>query len=149
MEIRDEVFINAPIKKVLETFTNITCWTNWNTVMTDISSDENSLINSKSIKCNFRAFLFPIKLKIELEEVSKYKKVVWSTKKTGLIAQHEFTFKKNKKGVIVKSKEIFSGLLAKSYFVLTQKKIKNITSTFLQDLKKASEKNLTNNSSLG
>lgn len=148
MEIRDEVFINAPIKQVWETFTNITCWTNWNTVMTDINSEENNLINSKSIKCNFHAFLFPIKLKIEVEEVSKYKKVVWSTKKTGLIARHEFMFKKHKKGVIVKSREIFSGLLAKSYFVLPQKKIKNITSTFLQELKRASEKNLTDKSTL-
>lgn len=139
MEITDEIFINAPIKKVWEIFTNVSCWKNWNTVMSGIDSDENYLVNSKNVKCNFHVFMFPIKIKIEVEEVSKYEKIVWSAKKGGLNARHEFTFKKHKNGVIVKSREIFSGLIAKRYFV-PQKKIKNLTSTFLQDLKRASEK---------
>ena len=141
MEIVEEIFINATVKKVWETFTDITCWTNWNTVMTDVNSQQNYLTDGSHVKCNFCPFLFPIKIKMEIEEVVPFERIVWSARKKGLSARHEFFFKKHEKGVMLRSREIFTGLLIKtSGFLLTQKKMKSLTATFLRDLKRAAEK---------
>ncbi|MBE0425562.1 MAG: SRPBCC domain-containing protein [Nitrospirae bacterium] len=141
MEIKEAIIINAPLKKVWNTFTDLTCWINWNSVMTDVNSDRNYLTGGYSVKCNFRPFSFPIIIKIDVEEVIPYERIVWSARKKGLSARHEFIFKNHEKGVMVTSREIFRGLLTKaSGFLLPKKKMINLTTTFLKDLKTASEK---------
>ena len=140
MVINESIIIHADLQKVWETFTNLTCWINWNTVMQDVKSDEHCLTKSKYLKCCFRPFVFPIKVKIEIREIVPYQRVVWSAKKKGLSAYHEFIFEKNEKGTSVTSSETFDGFLPKTYaFLLPKGKMRNLTKVFLKDLKKAAE----------
>ena len=140
MIIKESIFINAPMQKVWETFTDLTCWMDWNTVISNIRSEENCLMHGKAIKCCFRPFLFPIKVQIKIEEMVPYERIVWSARKRGLFAFHEFLFERQEKGLLVTSKETFSGLLAgASGFLLPERRMRSLTKIFLKDLKKASE----------
>ena len=108
--------------------------------MRNVSSDERSLINGKDLKCCFQPFLFTIKVRIKIDEIIPYERIVWSAKKKGLSAKHEFFFQEHEKGVMVTSIETFTGLLAKaSGFILPIKRMRTLTKTFLNDLKRASE----------
>ena len=138
--IKESIIIHSTVETVWKTFTDLTCWMNWNTVMTDLRFDEDRLTNGNDLKCSFRPFLFPIEVRINVVEVIPFDRVVWSAKKKGLFAFHEFFFQKREKGVLITSKETFSGLLTKgSGFLLPVKRMQTLTKIFLKDLKKASE----------
>jgi len=140
MVIRESITINATMKKVWRMFTELTCWMEWNTVMRNVCSDEKCLTYGDNLKCSFRPFLFPIKITIKIEGVVPYKHIVWSAKKRGLSARHEFFFQEHEKGVLVISTETFTGFLTKaSGLLLPVRKMRTLTRTFLGDLKKASE----------
>jgi hypothetical protein len=141
MIIKESIAIHAPMEKVWQTFTDLTRWTEWNTVMSDVVSDDSCLLNGKDIRCYFRPFLFPVKVKIKIHEIVPFNRVVWSAQKKGLFAFHEFFFQDAEKGVIVTSKETFSGLLSSAGgILLPEKRMRDLTKTFLKDLKKASER---------
>lgn len=140
MIIKESIKISAPMEKVWNTFTDLTRWTEWNTVMSDIVCDDVCLVNGKGLSCCFRPFFFPVKVKIKVHEVVPFDRVVWSAQKKGLFAFHEFFFVEAEKGVVVTSKETFSGLLSSGGgFLLPEKKMRHLTKTFLHDLKKAAE----------
>ncbi len=128
------------MEKVWRTFTDLTRWTEWNSVIRDVVSDDKCLTNVRDIKCCFRPFLFPIKVKIKIHEVLPFIRIVWSAQKKGLFAFHEFFFQKDGNNVVVTSKETFSGLLSSAGGVLLpEKRLRYLTSAFLSDLKNASE----------
>jgi hypothetical protein len=140
MIIRESIKINAPMEKVWQTFIDLTRWTEWNTVMSDVVCDDKCLVNGKDIRCCFRPFLFPVKVNIRIHEVVPFNRVVWSAQKKGLFAFHEFFFGEVENGVIVTSKETFSGVLSSAGgFLLPEKRMRALTKTFLKDLKKASQ----------
>jgi hypothetical protein len=140
MIIKESIKIHAPIENVWQTFTDLTRWTVWNTVMSEVDSDDTCLVHGKDIRCCFRPFLFPVKVNIKIHEVVPLNRIVWSAQKKGLYAFHEFFFEEGEKGVIVTSKETFSGVLSSGGgFLLPEKRMRELTKTFLKDLKKASE----------
>jgi hypothetical protein len=143
MIIRESIKIIAPMEKVWQTFTDLTRWTEWNTVMSNINSDDRCLMDGKDIRCCFRPFLFPVKVNIKIHEVVPFNRVVWSAQKKGLFAFHEFFFAEDGdevKEVMVSSKETFSGILSSGGgFLFPERRMRELTKTFLKDLKKASE----------
>ena len=145
MIIRELITIHATMEKVWNTFTDLTRWTEWNTVMSDVVCDDKCLVNGKDIRCCFRPFLFPVKVNMKIHEVVLFDRVVWSAQKKGLFAFHEFFFEEGEKGVLVTSKETFSGVLSSGGgFLLPENRMRSLTKTFLKDLKKASEGFRTN-----
>jgi hypothetical protein len=141
--IEESVLINAKIDKVWETFTDITCWKDWNTVMRNVCSGEKSLSQGDEISCYFQPFLLPVKAMIRVEEVKPYERIVWSAKKKGFSARNKFSFQSSERGVVVTSRETFSGSLIRSLgFFLPKRKLRTLIKTFLKDLKKASENQL-------
>ncbi len=140
MIIKESIHINAPMGKVWQTFTDLTRWTAWNTVMRDVVSEDVCLANGKDIRCCFRPFLFPVQVNIRIHEVVPFNRVVWSAQKKGLFAFHEFFFQEQDGGVLVTSKETFSGVLSSAGgFLLPEKRMRELTRIFLNDLKRASE----------
>jgi hypothetical protein len=140
MVIEESVLINANISKVWQIFTDLTCWRDWNTVMRNVCSDGKSLSHGCDISCSFRPFLLPVKAIIRVEELKPYERIVWSAKKKGFTARNKFSFQSNEKGVLVTSREAYSGPLVKSLsFLLPKKKMRTLIKTFLRDLKTASE----------
>jgi hypothetical protein len=140
MIIEKGIAIDAPIEKVWNTFTDLTCWMRWNTVIRNVRSDERRLSNGKDVKCSLRPFVFPIKVSLKVEEVIPFERITWSARKKGLYARHEFIFEKKDNSVLVTSREAFTGLLSKaSGALLPKRKMQSLTTRFLKDLKKASE----------
>ncbi len=144
MVIEESVLINAGIDKVWKTFTDLTCWNEWNTVMGNLSSNENCLSNGAAISCCFRPFLFPVKANIRVEEVIPCKHIIWYAKKRGFLARNEFSFLNHGKGTLVTSRETFNGFFVSALgCFLPKKRMKNLITTFLKDLKTASENHLS------
>lgn len=140
MIIEESILINANMDKVWETFTDLSCWKDWNTVMDDVCSNEKCLFTGSELSCCFRPFLFPIKANIKVEEVIPRERIVWSAKKKGFSARNQFSFRCHERGVIVISRETFSGFLVRAFgFLLPQRKMRALIHTFLKDLKTASE----------
>ncbi|MBM4136644.1 MAG: hypothetical protein FJ241_07410 [Nitrospira sp.] len=141
MVIEEDIFINANPEKVWDTFTNLTRWRDWNTVMDNVYCDDMCISPGSELICNFRPFLFPINVKIKVRIVVPYKRIVWFAKKKGLSAKHLFTFQNTESGVLVTSKETLTGFLVRnSGFLMPKQRMQDLTRTFLNDLKSASEK---------
>ena len=140
MIIKESISIHAPMENVWQTFTDLTRWTEWNTVMSEIIFEDACMLNGKDIKCCFRPFLFPIKVNIRIHDIVPFERVVWSAQKKGLLAFHEFFFEQRDRSIVVTSKETFTGFLTTAGgFLLPEKRMRELTKTFLKDLKKASE----------
>jgi hypothetical protein len=79
-------------------------------------------------------------VKLNIEEVIPLERIVWSARKKGLHAWHEFIFEKQNGSVLVTSREALSGLLAvASGAFLPGRRMQALTRQFLRDLKSASE----------
>lgn len=140
MVIRESLLIHSNVKRIWQTFTDLTRWNTWNTVMSDVVCDDTRLVNGKNIRCCFKPFFFPIEVNIKIHEVVPFKRVVWSVQKKGLFAFHEFFFQEEERGVLVTSEETLSGVLSSAGgILLPEKRMRELTRTFLNDLKNAVE----------
>lgn len=140
MIIQESIFINAKMDKVWKIFTDLTCWKDWNTVISNVCSNEKCFTCGGEILCCFRPFLFPVKTKIKVEEVIPYERIVWSAQKRGSSARNEFSFQSNERGVLVTSRETFTGFLVRAFgFFLPKRRMHTLIHAFLKDLKTASE----------
>lgn len=140
MIVEESIFINADIDKVWDTFTDLACWKNWNSVIKDVDSQSTCLKEGCYIVCNFQPFFFPINVRIEIKEVKYKKSISWVVRKMGLFAEHLFDFQKKENGVIVISREKFDGFaIRKAEFLVPKQKIHNLTKIFLNELKMVAE----------
>jgi len=140
MVIEESITISASPDRVWRTFTYLTCWADWNTVIKNLSSDNVSLEKGETFKFSMRPFMFPVYLDLFIEEVIPNKLIVWSGSKFGLFARHEFVFEESEERVIVISRESFGGMTLDSVsLIFPEKRIRKMTKSLLRDLKEAAE----------
>ncbi len=140
MVIEESITINADVEKIWKVFTDLSCWNNWTSVIRDVCCNEQCLTRGKSLTCCFSPFSFPINVKIEVEQLIPHQCVIWSVRKKGFFAHHEFLFQRHENGTLIISKEMFTGVFVRRFsFLLPKKRMRMLTKTFLRDLKKASE----------
>lgn len=140
MLVEESVIIDAPLQKVWDTFTDLTCWADWNTVLKDVSPPSSHMEKGSSFTCSIRPFLFPIHIKPKIEEVIPLEKVVWTGKKYGVTSRHEFQFSKTPEGVRVTSTEELDGSPGgKLGIMFTHGKVTEMTKKLLKDLKEEAE----------
>jgi len=140
MFVEETVIIDAPLQKVWNTFTDLTCWADWNTVLQDVSPPSSRMEKGSSFTCSIRPFFFPIHLKPKIEEVVPFEKVVWTGKKYGVTSRHEFLFSEKPEGVQVTSKENLDGSPSgKIGMLFTHSKVVELTKKLLKDLKEEAE----------
>jgi len=140
MIIEESVLISAPLKKVWDTFTDLTCWRDWCTVLDDISASTDRITKGKSFKFCIRPFDIPIHLEPVVEEVIPEKRIVWTGTKLGVSARHKFTFEKKDGKTLLRSRETFSGFMISSMsFIFPKKKLQELSTMILQEIKEASE----------
>ncbi len=140
MVIEESTTISASPDRVWKTFTDLTCWADWNTVMKDLSLGTVCMKKGETFKFCIRPFMFPVPLELFMEEVIPNKLVVWSGSKFGIFARHEFIFKESGEKVIVISRESFKGITLDNMSLLfPEKRIREMTKLLLKDLKKAAE----------
>jgi len=140
MVIEESIFINATVEKVWHTFTDLTCWVNWNSVLKDIAAENPSIQKGNTFTCSIRPFVFPVKFESFIEEVVPNERVVWSGSTYGIFARHVFVFQRTGDLVQVLSTETFKGITIENLkFIFPGWRIRELTQSFLKDLKKASE----------
>jgi hypothetical protein len=140
MVIEESILINAPLEKVWDIFTDLTCWKNWCSVIEDVSSERARLEEGNSFKCCIRPFDIPMDLEPLVEEIIPMDRLVWSGKKHGVSARHEFTFQINVDGVLLTSREAFSGLfMSPLRFLFPKKKLQELSGKMLREIKIAAE----------
>ncbi len=140
MVIEESVLINADIEKIWKTFTDLTCWAEWNTVARNAVSDSGLLEKGERFSFCLRPFSVPITLQPKIEEVVPARRVVWSGSKFGIFSRHEFLFQQIDDSVLVMSSETFHGLpLLFGGKHLTESTVRKLTIAMLNDLKKACE----------
>jgi hypothetical protein len=132
--------IHTDLERIWKVFTDLTCWNNWNSVITNACCVDQCLANGTVITCCFRPFSFRINAQIKVDKVIPKERVIWSVRKKGFFANHEFLFQRQDQGILVTSRETFTGLLVILFcFLLPKKRMRALTTTFLKDLKMASE----------
>jgi len=140
MVIEESILINTDLEKIWKVFTDLTCWNNWNSVITNACCDDQCLAHGTVITCCFRPFSFPINAQIKVNKVVPNECVTWSVRKKGFFANHEFLFQRKEQGIMVTSRETFTGLLVRLFgFLFPKKRMRALTTAFLNDLKMASE----------
>ncbi len=141
MVIEESIVILSPLDKVWNTFTDLACWPQWNTVLEDVSSDSQNIEEGSRVRFCIRPFVIPVSVEPVIEEVIPAKKITWRGEKFGIIAVHEYIFVETEPGVTVISRETFSGsLLALSGILLSYGRLKELTMKVLTDLKEMAEK---------
>lgn len=140
MVIEEAVLINADLANIWKTFTDLACWAGWNTVATDAASGSGRLEEGDTFTFCLRPFSVPITIEPKIEKVVPREKVVWSGGRFGIISRHEFLFQQAGSGVLVTSREHFSGFpLLLGGKPITEKISRDLVVLMLQQLKKACE----------
>lgn len=140
MVITEAVFIHADVEKVWDTFTDLSCWKDWNTVLRDVKPSKGKMAEGKHLRCWMRPFVFSLHFDPVISEVVRGRRVVWSGRRYGISARHEFIFEKNNGGTKVTSKETLLGLpMIFPGLFFPAERIRELTALMLADLKKAAE----------
>jgi hypothetical protein len=140
MVIEESLIIRAPVKKTWDVFVDLTCWADWNRVLTDISASDMCLTDGSGFRCCMRPYFFTVYFEPKVSEVIPYRKVVWTAGKFGISSLHEFLFEERPEGVEIISRERFKGvpvLLGAMLFL--EGKIRELTVSFLDGLRQAAE----------
>jgi len=140
MLIRESILINAPLKQVWDTFTDLTCWRDWSNVFSDISFESARLTEGTSFKFCIRPFSFPIHIEPIVEELVAEQKIVWRGTIHGITARHEFLFEEINGKTLLTSSEVFKlSWIKRIFFRVPAKRLHNLSLLMLQDLKFAAE----------
>ena len=140
MIISESIVINAPLRKVWHTFTDLACWKDWSTAVSNVSSDTEHLTEGKSFKFCIRPFTFPINIEPVVEELIPGQKIVWSGSKHGITACHEFHFAEQNGKTLLTSREIFKlNWMKRLFFHIPKRRLHKLSVLMLQDLKYAAE----------
>ncbi len=140
MVIEETVVIHAGIEEVWKTFVDLSCWKDWNTVLEDVRPSTGKIAEGRHLRCCMRPFAFPLHFDPVVSEVVRPERVVWSGRKYGIRARHEFIFKENNGDTTVTSRETFQGLpVIFSGLFFPAGRIRELTVLMLRDLKKAAE----------
>ena len=141
MIIEESIVIHTAPEKVWNTFTDISSWKSWNTVLTDVTPYGGEMIQGRRIRLFISLFGLPVSVGLEIEEIIPGKRIVWSGEIFGISARHEFVFEKCGDGIIVISRETFRAIgLRMLRLLFPDSRIRELTLALLKDLKAASER---------
>ena len=142
MTVEESVLIDAPIDRVWKTFTDLSCWEEWNSILQDVRSQNDRLAEpGDRFTCKVRPFSFRIEFESEIEEVVPHRRVVWRGERFGITGRHSFEFSEEEGGrVRVTSREGFNGpTTAVAGLLFPWKRIREMTRSLLESLKYEAE----------
>jgi len=143
MLIIESILINAPLKQVWDTFTDLTCWQDWSTVFSNVSSEAERLTEGKSFKFCIRPFSFPVHIEPVVKELVAGQRIVWTGTRHGITARHEFVFEEKNGKTLLTSREIFKlNRFKRLFFHIPQKRLHKLSVLMLNDLKYAVENSI-------
>lgn len=140
MIIEESVMIKAPRERVWETFIDLTCWADWNTVLEEVSGEMGRMQAGGSFRCCLRPYSFGVYIEPRIESVEPMERIVWTSRKYGVSSYHEYFFREGPEGVEVLSRERLTGLpLILGGLLFPKSKVLEMNAAFLRDLKEHSE----------
>ena len=140
MVIEESVLIRADRETVWQTFTDVSCWRDWNRTACDAASPAGRIREGDRISFCLRPYALPVTIEVTVDEVVKHEHVVWSGSRFGVRSRHEFFFQQAANGVLVTSRETFTGLpLLLGGAQMTGKVGRELVAKMLRELKAACE----------
>jgi uncharacterized protein YndB with AHSA1/START domain len=140
--IEESVLIEAPRDVVWGAFTDLTCWADWNSVLTRVQPVAAAcLVTGSGFSCCLRPFVVPIPFAVRVEFVEPPARLLWVANHWGVRGRHWYYFTEQGGGTRCESVEELSGptvTLAGPFFPLWR--FRELTRRFLRDLKMESEK---------
>jgi hypothetical protein len=140
MEIVESVTIFSEMERVWDIFTDLASWDQWNRFMKEAARPEASrfITEGQRLSLKIRLYALPFSIKPLVECVLPHDQVVWSARKFGVSAKHEFLFTDLDGAVQVLSRERFS--VARPFLMmLPMARIRRVTAAMLRELKKRAE----------
>jgi hypothetical protein len=141
VSIEDEVVISASLEKVWESFTDLTCWADWNSVLTKVKPHSGSCIDADgSFTCCVTPFGVPVFFETRIDEISPMERIVWTGSKYMIRGRHEFLFTEKDGRVRLFSREVLSGppvAFGGIFFPLWR--FRTLTREFLEGIRKYAE----------
>ena len=139
--IQESILIGAPRDVAWRTFTDLTCWADWNSVLTDVQPGPDAAIAGGGFSCGLRPFGFAVPFAVRVEVAEAPVRLRWSAARWGVHGSHWFHFTETPDGTLCKSLEDLSGpavTLAGPLFPLWR--FRELTRRFLRDLKDGAER---------
>ena len=140
--IEEVVLIEAPRHTAWGAFIDLTCWADWNSVLTRVRPGGGAcLTGGGGFGCCLRPFALPIPFTIRVESAEPPERLLWVAARWGVRGRHWFRFSEQEGGTLCESDEEISGptvSLAGPFFPLWR--FRELTRRFLEDLKKEAER---------
>ena len=140
--IEESVLIDAPREVAWRMFTDLTCWADWNSVLTGVGTAlEASLAGGAGFSCRLQPFGFAIPLAVRIELVEAPSRLLWVAEHWGVRGRHWFHFAEQEGGTRCDSVEDLSGpTVALSGPFFPTWRFRGLTRKFLADLKAEAER---------
>src|SRR5512146_1421064 len=141
MVIEEWLLVSSPIETVWNIFADLTSWSKWNNVLKEVSSESPRVAEGVRLRYWIRPFVIPVPVEPVITEVIPGRKITWRGEIFGIVALHEYTFRETEQGVLVTSRETFSGgPIALTGMLFSMGRLREMTLTLLKELKDAAEK---------
>jgi len=140
--IEESVLIDAPREVAWRMFTDLTCWADWNSVLTGVgTATDASLAGGAGFSCRLQPFGFAIPFAVRIELVEAPSRLIWVAEHWGVRGRHWFLFADHNGGTRCDSVEDLTGpTVALSGPFFPTWRFRGLTRRFLQDLKSGAER---------
>jgi hypothetical protein len=140
--IEESVLIEAPRDVAWGAFTDLTCWADWNSVLTEVKpAADTCLVSGSGFSCCLRPFAVRIPFAVRVEQVEQPSRLLWVADRWGVRGRHWYYFTECEGGTRCDSVEDLSGptvTLSGPFFPLWR--FRELTRMFLVDLKAEAER---------
>ena len=140
--IEETVLIEATRDVAWGAFTDLTCWADWNSVLTEVRPAADAcLVTGSGFSCCLRPFAVTIPFEVRVEFVEPPSRLLWVADRWGVRGDHWYYFREIEGVTLCESVEDLSGptvTLAGPFFPLWR--FRELTRRFLVDLKAEAER---------
>ena len=140
--IEESVLIGAPRETAWQAFVDLTCWADWNSVLTGVRADPGAcLAGGGGFSCCLRPFGFTVPFAVRVELAEAPARLLWVAGRWGVRGRHWYHFSDQEGGTRCDSVEELTGptvTLSGPFFPTWR--FRGLTRTFLADLKAEAER---------
>ena len=140
--IEESILIEAPRETAWGTFVDLTCWADWNRVLTRVQPGKDAcLVAGGGFSCCLRPFVVTVPFEVRVEIVEPPARLLWVADHWGVRGRHWYYFTEVGGKTRCDSVEDLSGptvTLSGPFFPLWR--FRGLTRRFLADLKAEAEK---------
>jgi uncharacterized protein YndB with AHSA1/START domain len=141
--MEDAVEIAAPREVVWGAFADLSCWADWNSVLTRAAPADGGaeLAAGGRFFCAVRPYWLPVRFAARVEEAVPPGRLLWTVRRLGVHSHHWFHLRESEGGTVLESVEELTGplvTLAGPFFPLGR--LRRLGRRFLEDLKAEAER---------